>query len=250
MESNPNDYHISFFKPTTDSARRNRNMVVQLVLIWAIAIFGFQILLKVIENPTPEPAWDIYKSAWEEIEAGSTDAGLLKEASQSALSVLGKVAIDPVHREALDNMISWSAYNIADSDQRALLLQKLESFEIIAAVTDDPTAGDYVDAKNELIPVLQEIYGLEPYDVRGKIAAVEIKSSLMQLFNDENRKMFLDAMDLYLIHNRSVLTDTKFLGFPFHYFYTAVFLLILFVGLCWLYCIRTDMFNKKYGIED
>ena len=60
----------------------------------------------------------------------------------------------------------------------------------------------------------------------------------------------VETMGLYLIHNRSVLTDTKFLGFPFHYFYTAVFLLILFVGLCWLYCIRTDMFHKKYGIED
>jgi len=26
--------------------------------------------------------------------------------------------------------------------------------------------------------------------------------------------------------------------------------LILFVGICWLYCVRTDLFNKKYGIED
>ena len=116
MESDPNDYHFSFFKPTTDSARRNRNMVVQLVLIWAVAIFGFQVLLKVLEKPTPEPAWDIYQSVWGEIEAGSTDPNLLKKASQSALSVLGKVAIDPVHREALDNMISWSAFNIADDN--------------------------------------------------------------------------------------------------------------------------------------
>lgn len=250
MESNPNDYHISFFKPTTDSARRNRNMVVQFVLIWAVAIFGFQILLKVMEKPTPQPAWNTYKSVWGEIEAGSTDPGLLKKASQSALSVLGKVAIDPKHRNALDNMISWSAFNIAEGDQKALLMQKLESFESIAAITDDPRDEEYRAAKNELIPLLQEIYGLAPSDVRAKIAAVEISSSLMQSFSDENRGIFRDAMDLYLIHNRSVLTDTRFLGFPFHYFYTAVFLLILFVGLCWLYCVRTDMFNKKYGVED
>ncbi|MBS0010695.1 MAG: hypothetical protein KFF49_04755, partial [Bacteroidales bacterium] len=169
MESHPNDYHISFFKPTTDSARRNRNMVVQLVLIWALAIFGFQILLKVIEKPTPEPAWEIYQSVWPDIQAGSTDTDLLKKASQSALSVLGKVAIDPVHRTALDNMISWSAYNIAGDGQKEGLLEKLETFESIAAKTDDPTAGDYVMAKKELIPLLQEIYGLAPSDVRGKI---------------------------------------------------------------------------------
>jgi len=250
MESNPNDYHFSFFKPTTDSARRNRNMVVQLVLIWAVAIFGFQVLLKVLEKPTPEPAWDVYHSVWPDIETGNAGVDQLKEASQSALSVLGKVAIDPADRAALDNMISWAAYNIAGEDQRAILMEKLESFESVAATTDDPTAVDYVEAKKELIPILQEIYGLAPSDVRGRIAAVEINSSMMQSFGDENRKIVSEAMDLYLVHNRSVLTDTRFLGFPFHYFYTAVFLLILFVGLCWLYCVRTDMFNRKYGVQD
>lgn len=250
MESNPNDYHISFFKPTTDSARRNRNMVVQLVLIWAVAIFGFQILLKVMEKPTPEPAWEVYRSAWDDIEAGSTDPDLLKKTSRSALSVLGKVAIDPVHRRALDNMISWSAFSIADDNQKIILSERLEAFEGISALTDDPTADEYVKAKEELIPVLQEIFELDPSDVRAKIAAVEISSSLKEDLSRENMETVSEAMDFYLIHNRSVLTDTRFLGFPFHYFYTAVFLLILFVGLCWIYCVRTDMFNRKYGIED
>ncbi|MGM0463926.1 MAG: sodium/substrate symporter small subunit [Bacteroidota bacterium] len=250
MESNQQDYHISFFKPTTDSARRNRNIIVQLILIWAVAIFGFQILLKVIEKPTPEKAWEIYQVHRDKLEAGSSDASVLVPVSQSALSVLGKVAIDPVHRTALDNMISWSAYRIADSAQRAVLTDKLAAFETVAATTDVVTADDYVAAKNDLIPVIQEIFALSPSDVRSKIAAVELHSSMMDSFSDENRKIVREAMDFYLIHNRSVLTDTVFLGFPFHYFYTAVFLLILFVGLCWLYCVRTDMFNKKYDIED
>ena len=123
-------------------------------------------------------------------------------------------------------------------------------FEEIASVTENITDDEYVGKKNQLIPVLQEIFNLHPNDVRGKIAALEVKSSLMGSFDTENRKSFEEAMGLYLIHNRSVLTDIKFLGFPFHYFYTAVFLLILFVGITWLYCVRTDMFNKKYGIED
>lgn len=250
MESNQQDYHISFFKPTTDSARRNRNIIVQLILIWAVAIFGFQILLKVIEKPTPEKAWEIYQVHRDKLEAGSSDASVLVPVSQSALSVLGKVAIDPVHRTALDNMISWSAYRIADSAQRIMLTEKLSAFEAVAATTDVVTADDYVAAKNDLIPVIQEIFALSPSDVRSKIAAVELHSSMMDSFSDENRKIVREAMDFYLIHNRSVLTDTVFLGFPFHYFYTAVFLLILFVGLCWLYCVRTDMFNKKYDIED
>lgn len=250
MESKHDDYHISFFRPTTDSARRNRNMVVQLILVWAIAIFGFQILLKILEKPTPEEAWIIYDSVRDDIESGSTDPLVLKQASRSALSILGKVSIDPVHRDALDNLISWSAYIIADSTQRKILIEKLDKFEDLAGPDIDFRSNNYKAAKSELFPVLSELYGLAPYDVRSKIAAVEIKSSMMMSFNEENRNIVNEAMDLYLIHNRSVLTDTKFLGFPFHYFYTSVFLLILFVGLCWVYCVRTDMFNKKYEIAD
>ncbi|MEA1885847.1 MAG: hypothetical protein U9N72_01380 [Bacteroidota bacterium] len=52
-------------------------------------------------------------------------------------------------------------------------MQKLKSFERIAATSDDPTDDAYVAAKNELIPLLQEIYGLASSDVRAKIAAVE-----------------------------------------------------------------------------
>ncbi len=45
MDPQQNQYHFSFFKPTTESARHNRNMILQLVLIWTVAIFGFQVLL-------------------------------------------------------------------------------------------------------------------------------------------------------------------------------------------------------------
>ncbi len=250
MESEKNDYHFSFFKPTTESSRRNRNMVIQFVLIWAIAIFGFQILLKILEKPTPEPAYIVYETYWGDIQAGNIELTNLQNVGQSALSVLGKVAIEPEYRQALDNAVSWMAWNIADSTQKQRLIVAVKEFEDIASVTEVITDDLYVGQKNQLIPILQEIFNLHPNDVRGKIAALEVKSSLMRSFNTESRKIFEEAMELYLIHNRSVLTDTKFLGFPFHYFYTAVFLLILFVGITWLYCVRTDMFNKKYGIED
>ena len=250
MESEKNDYHISFFKPTTDSARRNRNMIVQFFLIWVVAIFGFQILLKILEKPTPEPAYIVYETYWDDIQAGNMEVINLQSVGQSALSVLGKVSIDVEHKKALDNAVSWMAYNIADTVQKQKLISAVKEFEDIAAVTVNITDEAYIAKKNQLIPVLVEIFNLHPLDVRGKISALEVKSSLMESFETNSRKIFEEAMELYLIHNRSVLTDSKFLGFPFHYFYTAVFLLILFVGLCWLYCTRTDMFNKKYGIED
>jgi putative solute:sodium symporter small subunit len=250
MTPQENDYHISFFKPTTDSARRNRNMVVQLVLIWAVAIFGFQILLKILEKPVPEPAYTLYKTAWAKMENGTATQADYQAMGQAALSVLGKVAIDPSHRSALDNALSWLAYQLADEEQRPELQSTVSEFEDLAAKITDIGDEAYVAKKNELIPLLATVFDLNLLDVRSKIAPLEVKASLMESFPDEQRNMFTESMDLYLIHNRSVLTDLKFLGFPFHYFYTAVFLLVLFVGLCWLYCVRTDMFNKKYGIED
>lgn len=250
MDPQQNDYHFSFFKPTTDSARRNRNMVLQLVLIWAVAIFGFQILLRILEKPTPEPAYIQFETSWKNIEAGEPVTADFQNAGQAALSVLGKVAIDPEHRKVLDNAVSWMAFQLADGAQKGILKAAVSDFEKIAESTQIITDADYVAAKNKLIPVLVDLFNLQPLDVRGKIAPLEVKASLMESFNAGSRDLFAEAMGLYLIHNRSVLTDFKFLGFPFHYFYTAVFLLILFVGLCWLYCIRTDMFNKKYGIED
>jgi putative solute:sodium symporter small subunit len=245
-----NHYHISFFKPTTDSARRNRNMVVQLVLIWAIGIFGFQLLLKLLEKPTPEPVYLQFEKSWANITSGQQDISDFQMAGQAALSVLGKVAIAPEHRTVLDHAVSWMAITIADADQERALRVALGEFEQIAAVTSNITDPEYIAKKNRLIPLLAGLFNLDPQDVRGKIAPLEVKLSMMESLDADSRNAFEEAMGLYLVHNRSVLTDTIFLGFPFHYFYTAVFLLVLFVGLCWLYCVRTDYFNRKYGIED
>jgi putative solute:sodium symporter small subunit len=250
MPPHQNHYHLSFFKPTTDSARRNRNMVVQLVLIWTVGIFGFQLLLKLLEKPTPEPVYLQFEKSWARIEAGNQDISDYQVAGQAALSVLGKVAIAPEHRMILDRAVSWLAFNIADAEQKQELRNAVGEFEQIAAASGNIADPDYIASKYRLIPVLVELFDLDPLDVRGKIAPLEVKLSMMDSFDAESRNAFVDAMGFYLTHNRSVLTDTRFLGFPFHYFYTAVFLLILFVGLCWLYCVRTDHFNGKYGIED
>lgn len=225
-------------------------MVVQLVLIWAVAIFGFQILLKILEKPTPEPAYTLFESSWGNFESGSFEISDLQNIGQSALSVLGKMDIAPGHRVVLDNAVSWLAYQIADDTRKNDLVAAVKEFEQIAATITDISDEAYLEKKNSLIPVFSNLFNLSPLDVRGKIAPLEIKSSFMESFDADSRDVFVEVMGLYLIHNRSLLTDATFLGFPFHYFYTAVFLLILFVGLCWLYCIRTDMFNKKYDIED
>ena len=64
MEKNTNEYHISFFKPTTPQAKANRNLTLLLVLIWAVAVFGFHIVLRLIEKPVPEPILAEFEQVW------------------------------------------------------------------------------------------------------------------------------------------------------------------------------------------
>ena len=104
---------------------------------------------------------------------------------------------------------------------------------------------EYINAKNSLSQVASSILGLQKSDPRTLIVSFSLVSTEMELFKAENKDMIPTIMSTYLIHNQSFLTDFKFLGFPFHYFYTAVFLLILFVFLCWLYCYRVDKMNVK-----
>ena len=64
------DYKISFFKPTTAFSKTNRNLVIVLVVIWAVAIFGFQVLLRVMEEPTKEAALITFEKVWDNVNKG------------------------------------------------------------------------------------------------------------------------------------------------------------------------------------
>ena len=123
MDPEQNQYHFSFFKPSTESARHNRNMVVQFVLIWAVAIFGFQILLKILEKPTPEPAYLLYEKSWPAIEAGRSYMTDLSRLGTGSTFSTGKgYTFSLLTGAALDNAVSWFAWQIADSLQQEMLL--------------------------------------------------------------------------------------------------------------------------------
>ncbi len=250
MDNSNDEYHISFFKPTTPQAVANRNMVVWFVLIWFVAIFGFQILLKIFEKQTPEPSFLTFEKVWEVVKSGDARDTELQEFGQASLSVLGKIMISPAERAILDNAISWTVLQLSADSLRAGLAEKIRDFESIKASIADISDADYIAAKIDLSLELSPKLGLSQNDVRAKILPLELCADLGINLTDETKTKMPGIMKKYLVHNQSALTDFKFLGFPFHYFYTAIFLLILFVGLCWLYCVRTDSLNKKLNIID
>jgi len=249
MESS-NEYRISFFKPTTERARVNRNMVVWLVSIWAVCIFGFHFLMKAIEKPTPEPELIIFQEVWDGVKSGTATVDEMEQFALSALHVTGKVFIQPEHRAALDNGISFAVFQLADSVEKAALSLDIQAFERIVEDANDLTDAAYVSARNQLRNTASSILNLSTNHVLSGILPYELKSGELNTLHQENIPVIETAMPLYMTHNRSVLTDMIILGFPFHYFYTAVFLLILFIGICWVYCFRVDRYNASVGIAE
>jgi len=245
MENNQNDFHVSFFKPVTNKARRNRNMIFWLVAIWAIAVFGFQILLRLVEKPVAEPAYESFMSVWDQIQAGDANQSDLKTFANSVLAVLGKVYIKPANKEALENAFTWSVFQLADENESALLMDLIEDFRGKAETSDGITAPDYLAAKGALETEVAGILGVAADDPLRLVIPFTLARGNPDQVSTRDLEMTETTMGLYLIHNRSFLTDSRFLGFPFHYFYSAVFLLTLFIGLCWAYCFITDRREAK-----
>lgn len=238
-------YDISFFKPTTELARKNRNLTAWLLVIWVIAIFGFHTLLKVVEKPTPEPVYTQFETVWEKIQSGNASEQEKKDFAQSTLTVLCKVFITPEERAVLDNAFGSTFYSLLDEDNKQNVLQDVEKLKNAEFGTDD-----YINSKLRLSTLVSKTIGMDLHSVQVKISPLELNPELLSEFKTENKDQVEAIMQKYLIHNESFITDGRILGFPFHYFYTAVFLLILFVGLCWYYCIRTDKMMKEMGIEE
>jgi putative solute:sodium symporter small subunit len=245
-----NQFHISLFKPTTEQARKNRNIILVLVSIWAIGVFGFHFLLRAIEKPTPEPVLIAFNEVWENVKAEDANKTEMQIFVRSALQVTGKVFIKPEHRVALDNGITWATFQLADSAQKIALTDALQAFEKSASQVEVLSDNDYISKRNTLAALAMVPLELKSSDLLSKFIALELRSKLTNEFTAENKAIVEQAMPLYTIHNQSVLTDTKFLGFPFHYFYSAVFLLILFIGICWFYSYKTDKMNKRLQISE
>jgi len=238
------EYRISFFKPTTEQARRNRNLIVQLFIIWAVAIFGFQILLKVIEKPVPEQALISFNAAWTKIESGNATSLDYKAAGQSMIQVTGKITVGPDEYDALKDGIGWALSKVYTDDELDDLQRDVRYLNQLKTEITSLRDENYLETKELIISKAAPALDIGEGTLLAQLLAIGLDDDLPNM-SEENRLRIPEIMSLYLTHNRSVLTDTVFLGFPFHYFYSAVFLLVFFVGLCWIYCYRTDKLHAR-----
>ncbi len=227
-------YDFNFFKPKSAFAGANARLIGTIVIIWALAVFGFHFLLKAIEKPVPEKQLATFEQVWPKAMDKTASPEELRELSLIYLNLLGR-QITLRSDQNFKLCFTSTVYDLLPEDEKPSFLaitgKDLPELKTAASSIAAGLGIETGDILNQVIP-----YGLVSYD--GTPVDSEILAAVP------------DIMNKYLVHNRSVLTDTSFLGFPFHYFYTAVFLLILFVVLCLVYCKIFDRISVKYGMED
>jgi putative solute:sodium symporter small subunit len=256
LETSSNNYDFSLFKPGSPYGRKNRNLILILVTIWFVAIFGFQMLLLIFQKPTPEKSLINFESVWDNVKSGKATDQEKMDFVNSLISVAGKSSVKASDKGVLVNSLSWSVYSmISDSDKLILSGQVKELADVrekLAKATGIEYPGlksDIQRIKATINSIANEKTGVDPTNNKEAILPYYLSSDYNDLTTTE-----MDAlpkvMKLYLTHNQSFLTDTKIFGFPFHYFYTAEFLLILFVVLSLFYSIRITQLQKKFSIKE
>jgi putative solute:sodium symporter small subunit len=225
-------YNVNFFKPSTPFLRENIRAIVIGLVIWGVATYGFQILLKVIETPTPEASYVAYQQAESKLAQGNASDQEMITAANLYLAMLGKSAA-LLKNEDLKNAFTSTVYTLLPASEKKALLEAAAK-----AASDKSVDLGFVNSALG-ITGNKAMMAVVPYGL------TTITPDKMAMTNAALKPV----MDKFLIHNQSVLTDTIVLGFPFHYLYTALILLTLFVLICLVYCQVIDRLMKKYGME-
>jgi hypothetical protein len=256
MESSEN-YNFSIFQPRNLHGKKNRNVIFTMLLIWAIAVFGFQILLKAIEKPTPEKALVKFEALWPAVRSGNSSAADKQELLNSLLLARGKNTLKPGEQKLISDAITCVTYQLLPESVGAELRSLVAESGNLRSGLTSARGDDYLSLKGKISALSGKITnlsgdytGLKAGSLEASIFSFSLQSEFPLLPGDPAFEPLDDLMRLYMTHNQSGLTDSKIAGFPFHYFYTAFFLLILFIALCIGYNILVEWRLNKEGVVE
>jgi putative solute:sodium symporter small subunit len=256
MESS-DQYNFSIFSPRNLHGKKNRNVILSMLVIWAVAVFGFQFLLRAIEKPTPEKALTMFESTWPSAVANGTAGVDYRTLLNSMVLVRGKNIVKAEDQKTLNEAISLVTFKAVPDSVRTLILGNISELGILRSNLTQANDQEYLNIrsqileKNKMITVMTEPYsGFKVGSLEANILTSSLIENYPDSFTDDGFSGLPALMSFYLTHFQSKLTDTTFLGFPFHYFYTAVFLLILFIALCIVYNLLIERRLVKEGIVE
>ena len=228
-----------------------------MLLIWVVAVFGFQFLLHAIEKPIPEKALIQFESNWPAVLKDDLTTVDFKAFLHSLVLVKGKNTVKPEDQQVISNAISSVTFKSVPDSIKTIIVSEIAEIAQLKEQLVQVKDQEYLDVKTRIVEKNKTLTGVcEPYtgfrnsSLEAAIFAGSLSDNFPASFDDISYARLPEIMKLYLTHNQSVLTDTLFLGFPFHYFYTSVLLLILFIVLCIVYNILIEWrLNKESVVE-
>jgi uncharacterized membrane protein len=251
------EYNFSIFRPRNLHGRKNRNVILTMLLIWAVAVFGFQFLLRSVEKPAKEKSLVTFIELWPTARSGTLGSESYNSFLTSLINARGKNTLKPEEQKVISDAITCFTYRILPDSAGSALSGSISIVSDLRNSLTSLKGEQFLEVKKKISDQYSAIADLTSgYTgfTRGSLESMIFVYSLQTSFPlsmaDSSFDRLEDIMKLYMTHNQSFLTDSRILGFPFHYFYTAVFLLILFVILCIVYNILIEWRLKKEGVVE
>lgn len=256
MQETNNDYSFSLFKPLSKYGKSNRNLIIILVSVWFVAIFGFQVLLLIFQKPTPEQALIDFNSVASKVQSGAATHEDLQVFVNSTLMVSGKSMVKPHDKAAVDKALSWAVYSMLSDSVVNVVTGNVAALKEVRAAMATAKDAEFIalqkkqnELKNAINLAVLPVTGADVTGLKPELMPYALVAENTGL-SESDWAALQHSMNFYLTHYQSFLTDTRFLGFPFHYFYSSEFLLFLFVGICLFYSIRINQLQKKYAVQE
>ena len=163
MES-PDLYNFSLFTPAYFSWKKNRNVILSMLVIWAVAVFGFQFLLRLVEKPAPEKSLVMFESAWPSVTSAEIRSDDYKTILNSLVLVRGKNIVKPVDQKILSEAISCTFFTLVPDSIRTLIIENITEIKSLKDELIKSRDKEYLDLKisisekNKNIAFLGEFY--------------------------------------------------------------------------------------------
>jgi len=252
-----NEYNFSIFKPRNLHGKKNRNVILTMLLIWAVAVFGFQFLLRAVERPVPEKSLVTFMELWPSVRSGAVTPENHNGFLTSLVMARGKNTLKPDEQKVISDAITCFTYTILPDSAGKLLGSIVSKISDLRNSLTSLKGEQYLEVKKKITDHYSAITattvkytGFAGGSLESSIFVYSLQTLFPASMADASFDRLEDIMKLYMTHNQSFLTDSRILGFPFHYFYTAVFLLILFVILCIVYNLLVEWRLNKEGVVE
>jgi hypothetical protein len=158
------DYHFNLFQPFTEHGRKIRNLILTMLAVWAVCVFGFQVLLKVVEKPTPEVSLNRFDAAYASLEQGRSDQSTVREFLHSQILAAGKNVIKPADREVLVSGINLAFRMLIPDSVREPMLAKLPEMITMKEKLTKAKDQEYLDLKTGISRIQSDLMTLTaPY---------------------------------------------------------------------------------------